>query len=143
MCCPAQWKSVGEGCPHRYPQRFSPSFGTTLAKKGRATLIHVKMPLHRTHAHAPTPRSQERDGLPAYILSPRRRRTADMISVGGVVVMCFQSRCGENVPGGNEHGCDHGPDNKPIESEGRDSAKRGDQHNEVGHLGVFADEDRT
>ena len=45
----------------------------------------------------------------------------------------------KNIPSGDEHSRDNRTDDKSVESESRKAAKRGDQHNIIGYLGVLAD----
>ena len=61
----------------------------------------------------------------------------------GAIVLGDFSRCREYIPGRDEHGRDHRTDNKSVETEGSNSAQRGDKNDVVGHLCVFAHQDRT
>src|SRR5512141_1114318 len=51
--------------------------------------------------------------------------------------------CREYVPSRDEHGRDHRTDDKSVETEGCDPAQRADKNDVVGHLCVFAHQDRT
>src|SRR5664279_1132758 len=59
------------------------------------------------------------------------------------VILSDFPRCREYVPSRDERGRDHGTDDKSIETEGRDSAQRGNKNDIVWHLCISAHQNRT